>query len=633
MVDWDYLEHTAARVKERKARGNETLAAEEKSLRKYSTAVFPPLRERWDYWFHTGQRKREVLQSNSYEWLKGNVDNWAPNAMMSTMLQSMYDYDEPEFGRAIEVKVSATTFVDGLSVRELVKDELNALCARLGKIPTLSDLATSILGWSVVFDLFKDVKASHLFQGINDLFKGTNFSFPATSRVKIDGRRIKPDLIMCVKYYPNRDDNRAYCKDLNLLRSLAGAALQRLILPKSMRQRRNLDWVQRVCPARNKDKLNIRVSASSEKVHLAVIIDISNFTGSAANAWLMLSCMALELAHGKIRGKPANLYCCDGVHFTATLVEVLVLYLYTTVGYPCQVEATSEYRTLPGGFLGVNANISVALLFYSILLLWLSRNRPNYIHYMKSQAGGDDVFILLKISRKNAELARMWLHKNLTNYVGYVKELNTFIVEDSTQTKVVDGIKFCRKRVGVTKQDTYYNIKSEPAVPLNEVITSETIPSKPQAQQKLWETARHELSNFARENVGYEWMTDSLLSIVASRLPRANITRTISAYAETDLELQLVEARYCSVNSINLATSVPPIFHLSNIYYGSVEQSIQFLLARGQLVMQLVRYQGTLYKAVMTENEGKYYRRFFKTKMSVHQVIQPNDSVVSRLTK
>jgi hypothetical protein len=631
-VDWDYLDIVTERLKERRTRMNETLDAEAKSLRKYRTEAFPPFRERWDYWYNTSVRARNLEGSTSYEWVSGHGDSWKPSAMMQWMLQSLYNYDESEYGLVIEIKVSKTTFLeDGRTVRETVRDDLINLGQKFEKVPELLDYASSILGWSVVFDLFNDVKTSSLFSSINDFLRDNNFSFPAASRVKVKSRKIRRDLVMCVRYYANRDDNRAYCKDLNKLRSLVGSALQQLIQPKSMKLRKGLDYVKRIVPAKNKDKLNIKLSPDIGVVHLVIIADISNFTGSAANAWLMLCIMTIELAHGRISGKVSNVYCCDGAHFTATLVEVLVLYLYLTVGYPCTSETTSIFHTLPGGFLGVNANITIALLFYATLLNWLSWNKPSYIHYMRSQAGGDDVFIVLKLSREDAEQGRNWIQENLSKYVGYVKELDTFIVEDETTSKVVANVKFCRKRIVVTLEDRRYCIRSEPAVPLNEILTMEPIPNSIRIQQDLWTTTRTELNVFDRCHPGYQWITDALQVLALERLPLASLSRTVTHYYETDFEFKLVGARHCSTSSVDSAKRVNPVFHLDNVYYGTVDQSISFLLARGDLVMQLVRYEGVLKRMVLTELEGKRYRRLFRLRYDVPVVVCCERAVILEL--
>jgi hypothetical protein len=287
---------------------------------------------------------------------------------------------------------------------------------------------------------------------------------------------------------------------------------------------------------------------------------------------------------------------------------------------------------LPGGFLGVNANISVALLFYAILLSWLSRNRPDCIKYMKKQAGGDDVFILTKTRRSDMLKVRLWIDENLRNYVGYVKELNSFIVEDSCDSPVVNGIKFCRKRIQVRSDNNYYYIKSEPAVPLNEVFTAVDIPNNPRAQQKIFNTVRSELDNFSRENQDYAWISGTLLAMASSKLPKAQMTKTLSIKYDSELSYSLVDNRLCSESSIQLSRSVSMISHLTNIYYGTIPDSINYLLARGKLVLQLVTIEGKDRKVIMTEREGKAYRKHCVWRSEVPVIPAVDFIVLHKLT-
>jgi hypothetical protein len=389
--------------------------------------------------------------------------------------------------------------------------------------------------------------------------------------------------------------------------------------------------VKEVVPARNKDKIYHRVRKAKDFVHLVTIIDISNFTGSSANAWFMLAVIALELAHGKIAGKKDNIYCTNGVHFQASALEIIVLYLYLTVGYPCIVKETSEVRFLPGGFLGVNANICVALLFYACLLSWLSRNRDKYIRYMKCQAGGDDVYILTKITRDDELKTKLWLKQNLSKYVGHIKELNSFIVEDSCDADVVEGIRFCRKRIRVREERHHYLIESEPAVPLNEVLTMLTVPRKQATQDKMMRTVATELRTFERENPEYYWITDALLVIAQQRLPLATVTKSVVQRFESDFSIRQVDNRLCTDKSVELAKQVPPVFHLDNVYYETIGQSISFLLCRGLLTLQKVSVGGRVLKVIMTDNEGKRYRSRFTRRITWRDTVIANAGVVDRL--
>lgn len=633
MVDRGYRDHVRDRINERRERANESLEAEEKSLRKYQTYVFGPYRERWDYWYQTGSRKRDVTSSTSYEFLVNHGEKWYPSSMMNWILQCIYDYDEPRYCGVIEVKVSNTTFRScGRSMRELVKEDLIEIGNSIRRLPSVLDYATKLLGWNIVQDLFSDVKASKLMTSINEFLQEHNFAFPADAYIKIEGRILRKDLIMGVKYYPNRDDNRAYCKDVNKLRTLVGAALQRLILPRNMKQRRNLHYVAEVVPAKNKDQINHRIKKADGYVHLATIIDISNFTGSASNAWLMLAIVAIELAHGKITGKHDNIYCCDGAHFQASALEVIVLYLYLTVGYPCTLHATDEFRNLPGGFLGVNANICVAMLFYANMLSWMSRNRTRQIRYMKSQAGGDDVYILTKIKREDVLSTKIWLRENLSKYVGNIKELNSFIVEDSCDGVVVEGFKFCRKRIQVIEEPHHYVVKSEPAIPLNELLTMTDIPKKPTAQENLMRTVTTELRTFEKDHPEYFELTDALMVIASSKLPYATPKKVITQFYESNLDFVQVGGRFCTPESVKQSNLVSPVFHLNNVYYGTVEQSINYLLCRGSLTIQRVSIGGDIQRVVMTEGEAKGYRSKYTFKFSWDEMVTADPDLVEFLS-
>jgi len=632
MIDMGYARHVRTRLDQRITRQNETLDAEEKSLRSYGTVVFTPFRRRWDFWMGTGNRVSGTSASRSWVWFDDKDDKWPVPSMMNWMMDGFWKYDEPEYGEVIEVKVSNTTLRPEGDMRELIREDFESLEATLERVPSIMDYAVKELGWTVTNDLFKDFKSSSMIRDINDFLITNSFTFPSNSTVNISNRIIRPDLRMCVRYYPNRDDNRAYCKDMNKLRSITGAALQRLILPKSMGVRRKLEWVDKVCPAMHKDKINQRVTKSSLYVHLVTVLDISNFTGSAANAWLMLLCLALELAHnGSLPEKFENVFCCDGAHFTATVLQIIILYLYTTVGYPCTLERDGSYHYLPGGFLGVNANICIALLFYSTLLHWMNVNKPDYIKYMKCQAGGDDVYIILKLKREDVAVAKKWLNETLTKYVGFVKEDSSFIAEDHLDDAVVPGMVFCRKRIRVKDLGNMILIETEPSLPLNEVFTMENIPSNPRYQQRLLKTVQSELINFEGSYEGYEWITDAMLSIAISRLPLAKPIRTYTHYDELRFNVQLVGRRYCTEESIRAAYTVAPLFHLQNVYYGTVAQSINYLLCRGRLVIQTVMYQGEIHKVVMLEREGRAYRKRFRRRTVVNVMVPNVDPRVRRI--
>merc|ERR1711974_104423 len=66
------------------------------------------------------------------------------------------------------------------------------------------------------------------------------FCFPSNEFVEVDGRVRTDRLRMNVRYYPARDDLRAYCSDHDRLRHLVASLLHQLISPKAMSTRLKL---------------------------------------------------------------------------------------------------------------------------------------------------------------------------------------------------------------------------------------------------------------------------------------------------------------------------------------------------------------------------------------------------------
>jgi hypothetical protein len=212
-----------------------------------------------------------------------------------------------------------------------------------------------------------------------------------------------------------------------------------------------------------------------------------------------------------------------------------------------------------------------------------------------------------------------------------VKEMFTFVIEDETMSRVVDDVAFCRKRIEVRREGSWLCVRSEPAVPLNEVLTNNNVSKDSDTQIKIWKTVDNELRNFDRMYSGYQWITDALRTLAVERLPLISLTRSVTFNYETDMALRMVGTRYCSDRSVSLADIVPPLFHLNNAYYTNCDQAINFLLCRGKLVMQLIRYEGVLRRVVMTESEGKRYRKLFRLRYENPVVVVCTRAVVERL--
>jgi hypothetical protein len=620
MVDWDYARIVSERISQRKARCNENLEAEVKSLRKYSSEVHPLLRERLDVHFGTHVGPGLVFRTNTFDCIKGNNDNFRASAVMNWLFQSFYDQEEPRIGEVIEIRVSSKTFNnDKITIEEETMTEFVNIANKIRRVPNLDDFISNELGFEVALDLLQsDFTQSTLSRSIQDFLVDNNYMFPAGKCVSVPGRVIKTDLIMNVKYYPGRDDNRAYCMDKNKLRSLCGAILHRLIQPKNMRLRKRLHSSS-IVPSIGKDKLDIIIRKNAGNVHAVIIADISNFTGSAANAWLTLYCMALELSLGRIPEKEDNLFCVGGVHFTASWGSVIRAYLYLTVGYPCTSSSSGSQHVLPGGFLGVNGNITVAMLFYSMFLSWLNRNKPGYVKHVKTQAGGDDVTIILELERHDAARGANWVKSQLERFVGFVKELTYSIFEDQ-DVGIIEGLLYCRSRVRKVMQGGCFRLQTEDSIPLSEKLTAQYPLRNSDAQQEAWYKLDLELLRHTNQNRGHVEIADALRTMFVDAHHHVKPLRALIKYIDCTEEVIITDdGRHVTPKALELSNSVDLYFVNSNVYYRTEAQRIQYKLRRGELEMIKVQYQGALVMLVATTGESTSIRRRCRIR-SYHKV-------------
>jgi len=228
---------------------------------------------------------------------------------------------------------------------------------------------------------------------------------------------------------------------------------------------------------------------------------------------------------------------------------------------------------------------------------------------MKCQAGGDDMFTVTKILRSDQCKVESWILGELTKYVGHVKEFKSVILEDVVDSGVVDEMRFCRKQVIVFSERSRIAVRTLPTVPLGEIHTMSTIPQSVREQQTMFDQVVAELYRFNHDYDGYDQIVSALLASAIRRTPKAKHFRTIYTYCGDCTDVKLVEARYCTEHSIRDSYLVPVIVHDGNLYYSSVADSINYLLARGLLKVQQSRVNGDLVKVVCRPNEATEIRR------------------------
>lgn len=473
----------------------------EKSLRAYRTKLHPLLKERLVVLGDTQDDLSDITETSSYQY--SNTDEAFTGAQYSNyVFQSFFDHEEPEFGEIIYIKCSKKTTgpqnQGKLTMDKIIERKLRQSRESV-EIGTLRDLCFVELGDEQATDLLQeDYKSTTLCKSIENFLRENHYVFPANRYVQVAGRRLPEDLEMDSKFYPTRNDDRAYCKDRNTLRHLTGCCLHRLFLPKSVSTRENLQR-NSVVPAHRKDHVDITIPRRPGRLHRLTLSDISNFTGSNGNSWAMLHCMALQLSQGGAWSKMHNVFCVRGAFFRATWKEIITIYLYHVVGVPCKLPGSGGLGFLPGGFLGVAANITIGLVMLSVILENLKRLLRKELDFVHCQAGGDDNFFVLVGIEDDVEESTDMIRRHLKDYVGHIKEFQVIDLED-LEPGLIKGARYCKKELWLERGDTYYRVRSLPSIPIPESLSTGGYVTDIPSQLIAWRSLHLDLARWVDEH-------------------------------------------------------------------------------------------------------------------------------------
>lgn len=502
-----------------------------KSLRCYETQVHPLLKERLSIWWD-GMDRRSATEGRTFTYDE-SVAGMTGSNLMNYIFQSFYlqepgqevDVIYPRVSRKTSVLVSNSQTIDMFS--EVTGWLGQYQCEDDYDVIPLRQLANQDLGPTIVQDLLDNTLNSSLSQGISELLFSNDFHFPSHEFVTVSGRSLNQDLIMKVKYYPSRDDNRAYCSDHSRLRSLVACCLNRMISPKSMATRRRLHSASILRPDK-KDVLDLHLPLTDdEEIYTYLILaDISNFTGSFANAWLMVYTMGLEVACGRLEDR-YQLFSIGGKFLKASWKELVILYVYLTVGVPCWVESQARFGYLSGGFLGVGGNITIGLLCLAVVLQDLLWRLKKKVFDQRAQAGGDDIAIVIRCTKTNVESIVDDIYEELEAYVGKVKELDVHCLEDLPDG-VIDEAVFCRKRIILTRDCDGLHLVGEPSVPIPESLFPQNKIHRYNLQIQAWRELDYSLRGWETAMPGYSKLTDSLRQLFLEQYRKVTPMRTHS---------------------------------------------------------------------------------------------------------
>jgi len=500
-----------------------------KSLRGYSTRAFAPFIDRLRVHYPDTMDQRLMVHGKTFRYQRQS-DGYSGSNLMNDIFSSFYVQEQRE-GEEVNViypKVSSkTVFHDpGAEGSEIMRDNVTRWVKDYSSngVVALRVLVSSALKESVSRDLFDDYRNSSLSRSILDFLVGNEFTFPASQGVQVPNRITHRDLIMGVKYYPARDDNRAYCTDTNRLRQLVGSCLNRLVLPKSKKLRYQLQ-TSSVFNNKEKDMLALRAPIATRDGYTTklLLLDISNFTGSFANAWLMLHCMALD-ASDSLSHK-YSMFGFGDTLLVAGWFELLATYLYLTVGYPCYVEDFDETHTLPGGFLGVQCNITSSMLCLAVILKYLrsEARRSNLI--AECQAGGDDSGFILHGPTNTVEFFVRRIRETVESLIGHLKEFQVVNLDDH-EGGLIPDVTFCRKRVIHERTGRFHFISSEAACPIHQSLLPGSTCVRLRDQVRAWNELDSGLRQYETEhNRGAFRQIDALRMAFLLKYPAVRPTR------------------------------------------------------------------------------------------------------------
>lgn len=522
------LTYVVERLRAMCALVNLGLDAVTKSMRAYPTRAHPALLERLSH-YASHMSNQLSVQGRTFAY-QAESSAMSGSNVINFLLQSFYDQESR--GReddVIYLKVSSKTQEHdnpAHSVREAVIEWAQSMTSETAGYTNLADLIHHELGFTFRQEL-NNYGCSSLSNAIESHLRLKQGYFSPVDAVHVPGRQIKPyDLVMNTKYYETRDDNRAYCQDKNRLRSLVGCMLHRLICPKQKSMRRNLHSA-RVLRTDDKDILQLTVQTSPDEGVTTFLIlgDISNFTGSLANSWLMLHCMARDIAGTSLKSRK-SLFSVGGVLISARWLDVIVTYLYLTVGMPVWIEDEQRHDFLPGGYLGVAANITAGLLFLSFAMIYAMRSLTQICYDIQGQAGGDDHAFLVTCPAEHKDRVCLTIRYQMSNFVGFLKEYNVIDL-DTMPPGILPDATFCRKRIMLRRTDTTISILGEPTFPLPvAILPHNTVPVSD--RNRVWREVDSALQSYADRYGDPECIGDMIRSAYLRKYPRVRPVRYLT---------------------------------------------------------------------------------------------------------
>lgn len=336
-------------------------------------------------------------------------------------------------------------------ISELIGDTCAELRERRGQIPTLRNLLEE-LGSPGGREAITDKGRSRFFQDLCRLVVNNPddlYFSDVTNRFR--ERYPRPgNLTLRTRFYPNRADYRAFYVDDSVERQIAGAILQTTMYPRSY-LRPHCSW-EEVLPHKNKNVLFLDVVYPKGHACFLVLGDLSGFTATNLNSWVMLVFLALHYEFDislRHLDRPF-VVLINEEPLETTVLEAIHLYLYMVVFAELHEDRSSKPFYTMGGCLGVNANIFLTLLAFTITINRLAEKFPRTVRFYR-QLGGDDFAFVLIGPVEDVLEARRILENDINRHSGSIKDFRTFFLSDRPFGVTRIRSQFCKKELSVWK--------------------------------------------------------------------------------------------------------------------------------------------------------------------------------------
>jgi hypothetical protein len=368
--------------------------------------------------------------------------------------------DEPE-QELVPIRLSTKTKVAGDKRTSVKQKVLRTLLPYALKRPVIDEFT--------VFTLLDPSIDTRLLDRNLDL--GDIPFFADLIRVVLDnvGRKITEDVVndfydkhprqveasLKVKLYYNRGDLRAYVSDTCLPRAVSGAIVNALVRPKSLKLRKKLHVAKSgPWPAEKGNRLDRCVTCNHGVRVLLILGDVSSFTGSCSSSWALLLAATQALERNpklKHLNKPI-VFVVDNMPFECPAHIAFRVYLYYATMMPVLDTTTNEVFVSAGGMLGVNGNINLTLLAFSIVLMDLRETLEVTLGVeVESQLGGDDFF--MQLVGDNVDDAATHVRTVIEAEVGHLKEFYVHEITDLDH-EITLGASFCKRNILVSPNST-----------------------------------------------------------------------------------------------------------------------------------------------------------------------------------